>query len=206
MSKLFSAVLFLVVVSASAFSQQTQSCGASDDIRIVKDTPTVYITFERFGKALDLSEQKMVEMNNDSKSKEKGIDIWLRVHNNTCWNLKFIQYGMYIPKQKAGENPGERFKRIGILDDGAETGLFYTVVKPDKKTFYVGIDSYDYVTLPAGKSLLFSVEHEHLAKDYSVQLSYEYDWEFRQGKSYTVNEPNHTLTFRNYDLEEQAKK
>ncbi len=57
----------------------------------------------------------MVEPNNTSKSKEGGKDVWLRVHNNTCWILKFIQYGMYVPKRKVGENPGERFKRIGIL-------------------------------------------------------------------------------------------
>lgn len=206
MSKLFSTVLFLVVLSSFAYSQQRQPCVTANDVRIEKDKPTVFITFERYGKAVNLSEQRMVETDNGSKSKEKGKDVWLRVYNNTCWNLKFIQYGMFIPKQKVGENPGERFKRIGILDDGAETSLFYTVVKADGKTFYVGIDSYDYVTLPAGTSLLFSVEREHLAKDQSVRVRYLYAWEFQQGKSYVVNEPEHILEFRNYDLEEQSEK
>ena len=204
MSKLFSAFLVLVAASSFSFSQQTYPCNTSKDIRIVKDKPTVYIAFERFGKAVNLSEQRMIEPSKSPNPKEKGKDVWLRLHNNTCWPLKFIQYGTYLPKQKVNESPGERFKRLGILDDGVETALFYTVVKANKQSFYVGIDSYDFVTLQPGNSLLFSVARGHLAKGQSVQVRFYYGWEFKQGQ--VINEPDHKVEFRSYDLEEQSDK
>ena len=92
---------------------------------------------------------------------------------------------------------------MGILNDGAETDLFYTVVKANRQSFYVGIDSYDYVTLQPGNSLLFSVEREHLSKDQSVQVRFEYDWEFQRG--HTTNEPIHMVVFRSYDLDRRSR-
>jgi hypothetical protein len=70
MSKLFPAFLVLAVLSSFTFSQQSHPCGTSKDIRIVKDKPTVYITFERFGKAVNLSEQRMIEPGKFSNLKE----------------------------------------------------------------------------------------------------------------------------------------
>src|SRR5687767_3680306 len=134
----------VVVLAANlAAAQLPPSCGASNDVRIVKEKPTVYLTFDRFGKALNVDEQKLLHGDQRGKSREKGKDVWLRVHNNTCWPISLIQYGMYIPKQQRGEAPGERFKRMGILDDGAETGLFYAVMKDRNQIGYSGIDSYD---------------------------------------------------------------
>jgi hypothetical protein len=204
MNKIISTSIILVAFSLPAYAQQTQPCGAEKDVRILKDKPTIHITFERLGKAINLSDQKLIEQSKTDNSKEKGKDIWLRVHNNTCWPLKFMQFGTYLPKQKPNENPGERFKRLGILDDGAETGLFYRVVKADGLSFYVGIDSFDFVTLQAGNSLLFSVAREHLSKGQSVQVRFYYEWEFQQGR--VTNEPEHRLEFRSYDLEEQVGK
>jgi hypothetical protein len=204
MNRIIAAFIILVALSLLAFAQQTQPCSATKDVRIVKDKPTIYITFESFGKAINLPEQKLIEQSKSASSKEQGQDIWLRIHNNTCWQLKFIQFGLHLPKQKANENPGERFKRLGILDDGDETGLFYTVVKADGKSFYVGIDSYDYVTLQAGNSLLFSVAREHLSKGQSVQVRFYYQWEFQPGQ--VTNEPEHKIEFRRFDLEEQTGK
>ena len=204
MNRIISAFIILIAIPLSAFAQQMQPCDAAKDIRILKDKPTVYITFERFGKAINLSEQKLIEQNKPTNSKEKGQDIWLRIHNNTCWPLKFIQFGTYLPKQKPNENPGERFKRLGILDDGVETGLFYTVVKSNGQSFYVGGDSHDYVTLQPGNSVLFSVAREHLSKGQSIQVRFYYGWEFQQGQ--VTNEPEHRIEFRSYDLEKQSGK
>ena len=64
---------------------------------------------------------------------------------------------MYLPKPKPGENPGERLKRMGILDNSTETGLFYAVMKGRNQVGYSGIDSFDYVNLLPGRSTLFSI-------------------------------------------------
>ena len=198
-----------VFATPSAVAQQPTSCGASNDVRLVKDQPTVYLTFERFGKALNLGEQKMLQSDQRGRSQQKGNDVWLRVHNNTCWPISLIQYGMYVPKQRPGEAPGERFKRIGILDEGAETGLFYAVMKNRNQIGYSGIDSYDYVKLLPGRTALFSATRDAFKDQQSIRISFIYDWEFQRGterKSYTVNEPRHYIEFSAYDLKTQSEK
>ena len=198
----------VVILTASAVAQQSTPCGASNDVRILKEKPTVYLTFERFGKALNTDEQKLIQTDQRGKSRQKGTDVWLRVHNNTCWPISLIQYGMYIPKQKTGEAPGERFKHMGILDDGAETGLFYAVMKDRNQIGYSGIDSYDYVKLLPGRTALFSVARDALKGQQSIRISFIYDWEFQRGterRSYTSNEPWHYVEFSGYDLKTQSE-
>jgi hypothetical protein len=198
-------LLFVVLISSlSIFSQQPATCSTGKDKRIDAGSPTVFVTFERFGKALDLSKQKLANVGGTSHSKEKGEDIWLRVHNNTCWSIKFSQYGMYLPKQREGENPGDRLDRMGILDDGAETGIFYWVVKPNGARTFVGSDSSDFVTLPPGTSLLLSVQKGELAPDHEILVDFHYDWEFN-ARGRLMNEPAHQLSLRNYEFEEQVK-
>ncbi len=199
----------IALATALAAAQAPAPCGASNDVRVVKENPTVYLTFERFGKALNLNEQKMLESDQRGKSRQKGNDVWLRVHNNTCWPISLIQYGMYLPKQQPGEARGERFKRMGILDDGAETGLFYAVMKDRNQIGYSGIDSYDHVKLLPGRTTLFSVAREALKDQQSIRISFIYDWEFQRGterKGYTVNEPWHYIDFSAYDLKTQSDK
>lgn len=208
MNSLFAFGLTLLA-AASAFAQQPPACAASNDVRIVKENPTVYLTFEKFGKALNLEEQKMLQNDQRGKSQQKGNDVWLRVHNNTCWPINLIQYGMYLPKRQPGEALGERFKRMGILDDNAETGLFYAVMKDLNQIGYSGIDSYDYVKLLPGRTTLFSVTRDALKDQQSIRISFIYDWEFQRGaerKSYTVNEPRHYIEFSAYDLKTRSEK
>lgn len=206
---LLGSFLMALALGTTVAGQSAQPCAASNDIRIVKDKPTVYLTFERYGKALNTAEQKMVQNDQRGNSQLKGKDVWLRVHNNTCWPISLIQYGMYVPKQQPGEAPGERFKRMGILDDGAETGLYYAVIKDRNQIGYSGIDSYDYVKLLPGRTTLFSVAREALKDKQSIQVSFVYDWEFQRGserRSYTINEPWHNVEFSSYDLNTQSEK
>jgi hypothetical protein len=201
---------FCIVILVAVFvgAQQPTPCGVSNDVRIVQEKPTVYLTFERFGKALNRGEQKLLQNDQRGISQQKGDDVWLRVHNNTCWPISLIQYGMYVPKQQPGEAPGERFKRMGILDDGAETGLFYAVMKDRNQIGYSGIDSYDYVKLLPGRTTLFSATRAALKDQQSIRISFIYDWEFQRGaerKGYTVNEPWHYIEFSAYDLKTQSE-
>ena len=116
---------------------------------------------------------------------------------------------MYVPKQQPNEAPGERFKRLGVLDDGAETGLFYAVMKDRNQLGYSGIDSYDYVKLLSGRTTLFSVDRTAFRDQQSIRVTFIFDWEFQRGaerKSYTNNEPAHYVEFSSYDLKTQSEK
>ncbi len=194
--------------STGTFGQQNSQCGTANDVRIDKDKPTIYITFERFGKALHTSKERLLQEDRRGNSITKGSDAWLRLHNNTCWPISLIQYGMYVPEQKPGEAPGERFKRMGVLDDGAETALFYAVMKDGNQIGYSGTDSYDHVKLLPGRSTLFSVVREALKEKESIRVTFIYDWEFQKGterRSYTNNEPIHYLESSSYDLKTQSE-
>jgi hypothetical protein len=63
-------------ISKSRISEPILNRAASNDIRSVKDKPTVYISFERAGK-------REPQLNGES---DEGI--WLRLHNNTRWSIK----------------------------------------------------------------------------------------------------------------------
>lgn len=191
----------IVLAAACAVAQQPSSCGTSNDVRVVKDKPTIYITFERFGKALNPDEQKMLQGDQRKKVPDNGSDVWLRIHNNTCWSINFEQYGIYLPKPKTGETMKDvLLKRAGILEDGIETSLYYSIMKGNEQIGYTGIDVVDTVTLPAGLTVLFSVDKKHLAPKQSVRLSFHYAWEYKHG-----NEPEHYLEFSDYDLKEQSE-
>lgn len=196
-------VIYLLGV-ANVFAQATSSCGSSNDVRIVKDKPTVYATFERFGKALDPNLQKMMQGDQRKKIPEKGNDVWLRIHNNTCWSIDFYQYGLYLPKPRTGETFKDvLLKRAGILEDGVETALYYSIMKGNTRLGYTGIDSVDTVVLSPGLTVLFSVDRKHLASKQSVRVAFNYSWEFQHGdekRGYINNEPEHYVEFSDYDL------
>ena len=202
-------VSFLFLAGPFGSAQTTPPCGIDNDVRIVKNKPTVYITFERLGKALNPDEQKMIQGDQRKKVLEKGSDVWLRIHNNTCWSINFAQYGMYVPKPK----PGETFKdvllkRAGILEDGVETALYYDIMKGNTRIGYTGIDVVDHVTLPAGLTVLFSVDRKHLSAKQSIRVGFNYSWEYKHGnetRGYINNEPNHYIEFSDYDLKEQSE-
>ena len=66
--------------TASGMGQSSQDKGGSMLIR--KDRPSVYIEFERSGKAPPLFEG------------EKEERIWLRLHNNTQWAIEFCSFSV----------------------------------------------------------------------------------------------------------------
>jgi hypothetical protein len=99
-------------------------------------------------------------------------------------------------------------KRAGILEDGVETGLYYSVMKGRNQIGYTGIDSVDDVVLPPGLTVLFSVTRKALGPDQSVRLRFFYSWEFQRGnetRGYINNEPEHYIEFSAYDLKEQSE-
>ena len=209
MSKLLSAFIFLVVLSSFALSQQTQPCDSSKDVRIEKDKPTVYLSFERLGKAVNPLNTRLSEPSNTSKSKEKGNDVWLRLHNNTCWAIQLKTLSSYLPREKKpDEKPLDYIIRGRYLENDAEIAIDYEVREYSGKRLSSGIDSYSISELPPGVSVLFSVAREHLSipKERSIYVRYNYSWELDERGFERSNEPQHKVEYRSYELENEVKK
>src|SRR6266446_3324711 len=121
MSKFLPPIIILLAVSTLGFSQSAPPCDASKDVRIDKNNPGVYLTFERLGKAVNPLDTRLMEPSNGSKAKDKGDDVWLRLHNNTCWSIQLLTFSMYLPKER---KPNEKFidyiRRGGSLENDAE--------------------------------------------------------------------------------------
>ena len=106
---------------------------------------------------------------------ESDEGIWLRLHNNTRWSIKLDMND--VPSAEFGD-----------------ADLFYEVMA-DKK---VVVDMRCHVcstdSVPPGRSVLFSVPREHLAKGRAIRISFAYEWE-EDGNRSTVGEPQHLVSF-----------
>lgn len=78
MKKIASTFLIIPIIfslSATALSQNRRKVIRQKSVKINKTYPTVYLTFEKTGKAL-----------NDSTGETEEL-VWLRLHNNTRWSI-----------------------------------------------------------------------------------------------------------------------
>ena len=157
---------FLLTVMAQGLA------GTTAKVRPNKDRPTVYLTYERSGRRVPLS-------NGES---ERGI--WLRLHNNTKWKLILRVGG--VPNPSYGDAvvfyEVDRIEGRGFIPIGYRSHVA-SVIK-----------------LKAGDSLVFSLPQEHLGKGLAVRVRYNYEWELRMDDSLPANEPYHSVTFASSDL------
>lgn len=154
MKRLISFFIILVIVAVPGVSAQTRRPNKqSSEVRLFKDKPGVYISYERSGKREPLH------------ANESDEGIWLRLHNNTKWKIKF-------PVSGAPETHGE-------------VGMFYTleVVSdlPDEVTDIPKGNELGHVYSPfevrSGGSVLFSIPREHLPKGIVLRVRFNYEWE-----------------------------
>jgi len=71
-TRAFLIAVFVVFCSLSEFAQ-TRTCDETTDFVLDKEKPSVYLTFEKFGKALDWKESKLGQWSDKSNIK-KGDD------------------------------------------------------------------------------------------------------------------------------------
>jgi hypothetical protein len=156
----------------------------------------VYLTFERFGKALDPSQSRIAETQvATSESKKKGNDVWLRLHNNTRWSIAFRTWSYYFGKITKPYRPGEgsSFR----LTDGMEVNTIYAVIESDGRRVPASSDTYNVSWLPPGRSVIFSVRREDLLHDRFIYVGFNYEWEMKD-KSPGNGEPSHRVEFHPY--------
>lgn len=214
MNKTLWATLILCSLALTVFSQQQQKQSASNgDVRLSKDKPTVYITFERAGERKPLF------------ASESNQGVWLRLHNNTRWAINFCTPSLYVGEKVAPLRLSGRRGALG-LRDGVEVTMCHEVeavksyesgMTPEGEMFkerpvevqqppvgYRTGEVFSNSWLPAGGSVIFSVPREHLAKHLAIYIPYNYEWEYGE-RTFRSDEPQHRVYFRASDLPENTE-
>lgn len=149
------------------------------NVRVEKNKPTVYLTFDHRGKRQPLSVG------------ESHQEIWLKLHNNSIWPIHLAGFSLGETSDKA-EKSGE----TGIIYDVEVVGTYKkNTAPPAGNRGHV----YGAQKLDSGGSLIFSVPREHLAEGLAVYIIFSYEWEFHEGRP-NRQEPEHRVYFTSYDL------
>ncbi len=194
-------ICLLSLLTLNMFAQ-VKTCDQSTDYVIDKEKPSVYIEFEQFGKADDWQRARLGGVSKKPEIK-KGNDVWLRLYNNSCWDIKFNTLSGSIHFEPDPANPDKKKLAFDILD-GAAVSVVYTSEEQDRKVVPWGGDSFSQSFLPSGRSLVFPVYKMHLEKSRSIYVAFNYGWE---KKIFSNNlAPDHHSFFWGYRLEEEKKR
>lgn len=218
MSKISLAALALCIFATAALAQDKESCGANADILLLKDKPTIYITFERAGMVkpppLRLGATDTLQEISGGHSDEGTQAVWLRLHNNTRWAINFPTDSLYLGTKitptrlcngrgvlglRSDIEVNARYKMEAI----GNTAVAQTIESGVALNNPIGIlkqpvlnrsDVFSISWLPAGGSVIFSVPREHLARQNSIYIPYSYEWEYGE-RSVKTDEPQHRVYF-----------
>lgn len=179
------------------FAHQTANTQSSEaNLKVSPDKPSIYITFEKRGSRVPLRDD------------EKGLGIFLRLHNNLKASIRFCAFGISNGEQMA------------LYSEGGEIGINYEVdreitvssvgtsgVRGPKKEidsalpigYPVGGVCHSF-ELASGTSLGFTVPAEHLSQGLSIKIPFSYQWE---GAS--EEKPSHYVSFSSSDLPKQTR-
>ena len=216
-ARIILAVVVFFNLSTAVLAQRAKSRGFNQNVRIAKDKPTVYITFENFGERAS------------NRAGESGQGVYLRLYNNTRWSL-FLQaqgasgnalatgkeqeigmfYGVEEVRRRSSPIP-ESTDTSDLPRPGessrtseAEANAFAEAHKYDYCEVPPGVFCHfcSVIKLSPGKSLLFSLPRETLCGNLKTYISYQYDWE----KDWDDNEPEHRIYFYGSDLPKANEK
>jgi len=180
----FIVVCNLVVVGSA---QRRRPLRVEQDVRIRKHLPTVYITFEGFGKAGNSSEANKLKNKQPSTSREAGY-IWLRLLNNTRWVIQIPTVDLFLtlggvrvvhPRYQVEEENGTR-ARVNE------------------------VDRQEFTTLRPGSSAVFPVPKEHLSDGRKIYINFSYQWE-NENVLNPLFEPVHIVEFGSNKLPQDAR-
>lgn len=193
--KVISLVAAILLFSIQVESQSRKLPRRAPAIRGVKDKPSVYIDYARQGKREPLAPS------------EGDEGVWLRLHNNTRWKIFFSAFGvpeslgdvgMYYEIEDFSPRVFfEGSKSLGEPRKSAEQ-------RPDPPIGYRAVDSFSVIGLDAGKSVLFSVPREHLAKGLRLRVSFNYEWEDSSDVAAGI-EPEHYVYFYSSKLPKELQ-
>lgn len=147
--KIFSTALILCIM-ASGFQAQQKGSRRQAEVRIKKDKPAVYLTFERIGRV------KLPEVG------EGYNRIWLRFHNNTRWPIMLEmadvtsgEYGdaeLFYDVLSLGSGKSMTFSvPDGNLAKGRTIRVRFSFSWEDQNDVYGGREAVHYVYFDAAK-------------------------------------------------------
>jgi hypothetical protein len=181
-------VLVILAVVAPAFGQRPKSRQRKIDLRLVKDKPSIFISYDHYGKREPL------------KAGESSDGVWLRLHNNTEAAIFLASFG--VPK--ALGQVGMFYDIVGIphRDDYHDPSV--PAVETRTSDLPVGYErghtSGAYLLRP-GSSVSFSVPREHLPDRVGLRITFNYEWEVEGDLEYVRRgEPEHHVIFYSSSL------
>ena len=194
MTKATLIAIALCVFASTAYSQSKAPA---------EGWPIIYISFEKLGKAIDPMAEHLAEAGESARSKEKGKDVWLRLHNNSKFAISFRTDSMYLGKRASIYQFPDGSKVLSLVD-GAEVSIQYQIAEKDGCQVRYGSHNAFISWLAPGRSILFSVRREYLSNDRMIRVDFNYDWE--KGDRYSNNlVPVHRSEYYGYRLEQDMK-
>jgi hypothetical protein len=151
---------------------------SSGDLRLDKQNPTVFITFERSGSRIP------------GRAGESTEGVWLRLHNNAKkWNIFLMTYGA----------DNERSEYTVSYDVSWSPGMEWMQKAHDLPVGYRIRNVAQVRKLEPGQSIVFSVPKENLAEGLCILVEFSYEWE-ASGDLGGDQSISHRATFRSTDL------
>lgn len=194
--------IFTLMLFLDTFAQ-TSNCSEETGYALNPEKPSIYIEFEQFGKADDWGNERLAGISSKPEIK-KGYDVWLRLYNNSCWDITFLTLSMYMAKTPDPSNPGKFKFAFGQVQDGNAANVAYVAEEQDRKLVPSGNHTFSVSRLAKGHSLIFPVYRDHLEKNRSIFVDFNYSWETKKWSNNLS--PEHRAFFSGYRLEEAKKK
>lgn len=166
-------LIICFVFSASAEAQKREI--NSKDVRLVKNRPSVYVSFEREGKREPLH------------TGESNKGVWLRFHNNSKWQVGVCMWG--VSKEYGDKDVTYEIERYESVGDSEEI----PVANDPEGSCLLGL-------MKPGTSVLFSVPREHLAEGLAVKVKFLYQWDIDSDGFISNLEPKHYAYFYSSDV------
>jgi hypothetical protein len=223
MIKILTCLALTFCFSISVVAQHKGSRGDTrKSVRLVEQKPTIYVEFVKLG-ACRLAESSTVLSSSPCESKREDIRIdkfdavWLRVRNNSRWAIGIKAGNAYVAPMADGFMLQDK-RVVTAASEGVDIDLQYDVeaergyemIETANGTEYRFIDVkapyikrlgvFSQIWVPAGRSVIFAVKREYLAKHLMVYLPYRYEWEVSE-KETGFEEPEHRAYFSWYKFQ-----
>ena len=161
-------------------------CPERDQVLIAKDKASISITFER------TEESSKEKPPFDTRMKGSS----LRLNNNTRWAIRVPTERLYVGSKIIALRLCDGRSILG-LRNGIDVAVQYEVESHSGASVWTlpfpGRTDVSWTSwIPAGGSILFKVNPEHLANNLKVYVPYHYEWETGERVNDAV-EPKHRV-------------
>ncbi len=144
-------------------------------VKLLEDKPSVYVTFENYGKFTPATAKKTYDI------------AWFRLHNNFKGAISFCSYDSSVSPTG----------KIGVHYEIEKTPNRTDLSSRNNDSVPIGFPPYDFCNsynLKSGKTFLFGIPQNHLLKDTRVKIQFYFPWE-DELDFLTVKEPQHYIYY-----------